>query len=72
MIKLKEYSEIEDKTALDFGEDVRKMHQSEDYKDYVGFNFDEIIENAKLNNFDNNSLEVLLDIKPKQVKNLIN
>ena len=26
----------------------------------------------KLNNFDNNSLEVLLDIKPKQVKNLIN
>ena len=33
MIKLKEYSEIEDKTALDFGEDVRKMHQSEDYKD---------------------------------------
>lgn len=26
----------------------------------------------KLNNFDNNSLEVLLDIKPKQFKNLIN
>ena len=43
MIKLKEYSEIEDKTALDFGEDVRKMHQSEDYKDYVGFNFDELV-----------------------------
>lgn len=43
MIKLKEYSEIEDKEALDFGEDVRKMHQSEDYKDYVGFNFDELV-----------------------------
>lgn len=43
MIKLKEYSEIEDKAALDFGEDVRKIHQSEDYKDYIKFNFDELV-----------------------------
>lgn len=49
MIKLKEYSEIGDKEALDFGEDVRKMHQSKDSKDYagfnlyVGFNLDELI-----------------------------